>query len=29
VGFLGPGTNWPSILFRATGAILLLSGIVF
>ena len=29
VGFLGPGTNWPSILLIATGAILWLSGIVF
>jgi sulfite exporter TauE/SafE len=29
VGFLGLGTNWPGILLIATGAILLLSGIVF
>jgi sulfite exporter TauE/SafE len=29
VGFLGLGTNWPGILIIATGAILLLSGIVF
>jgi len=29
VGFLGLETNWPGILLIATGAILLLSGIVF
>jgi hypothetical protein len=29
VGFLGLATNWPGILIIATGAILLLSGIVF
>jgi hypothetical protein len=29
VGFLGLGTNWPGIVIIATGAILLLSGIVF
>jgi hypothetical protein len=29
VGFLGLGTNWPGILLIATGAIQLLSGIVF
>ena len=28
-GFLGLGTNWPGIVIIATGAILLLSGIVF
>ena len=29
VGFLGLETNWPGFLLIATGAILLLSGIVF